>query len=593
MIPESFVQELLARVDIVDVVERYVPLRKAGANYSACCPFHSEKTPSFTVSPSKQFYHCFGCGAHGSAIGFMMQHAGIGFIEAVEDLASSVGLQVPHEERNRAERAKKAPLTELMARAMRFYREQLKVSEKAVDYFKRRGVSGEIAAKFGLGYAPDGWQGLEQAFPDYADQALVECGLVIVNDQGRRYDRFRDRVMFPILDQRGNVIGFGGRVIGEGEPKYLNSPETPLFEKGRELYGLPQARKAIQETNCVIVVEGYMDVVGLAQLGVENVVASLGTATTGHNIHRLLKQAGRIVFCFDRDSAGDRAARRAMENSLEHLEDGKQIEILQMPGNQDPDEYVREHGREAFDGLITAGATRLSEYLVREVRKPVGASIDQQFNLATAEGRAQLVQEAKPLLQRISAPILRVQITKAVADLARVSQAELEAECGLKPLTRGRHAPAQTKQRPAPSSVEHKLLEILLHKPEWSARLPLNLIDPELIESAALTAIADAIEHGELPSGGFGLMLEFFRGTPHEALIAEIVASMVDEVDLGALEAVFNDAIAHLRQVAISLEIKRLSDRAKGGLSLEDRQRLTELLAQKRSAGPSAGGGAV
>ncbi|MCC7312034.1 MAG: DNA primase, partial [Sulfuritalea sp.] len=246
MIPESFVQELLARVDIVDVVERYVPLRKSGANYSACCPFHSEKSPSFTVSPSKQFYHCFGCGAHGSAIGFLMQHAGIGFIEAVEDLASSVGLQVPHEERNAEIRAKKAPLTELMARAMMFYREQLKVSPKAVDYLKNRGLTGEIAAKFALGYAPDAWQGLQQVFPDYDDPALVECGLVIVNEQGRRYDRFRDRVMFPIQDQRSNVIGFGGRVIGEGEPKYLNSPETPLFEKGRELYGLPQARKAIQ-----------------------------------------------------------------------------------------------------------------------------------------------------------------------------------------------------------------------------------------------------------------------------------------------------------------------------------------------------------
>ncbi len=593
MIPESFVQDLLARVDIVDVVERYVPLKKSGANYSACCPFHSEKTPSFTVSPSKQFYHCFGCGAHGSAIGFLMQHAGIGFVEAVEDLASSVGLQVPQEERNRAERAKKAPLTELMARAMMFYRDQLKASPKAVDYLKGRGLTGEIAAKFGLGYAPDGWQGLQQVFPDYNDAALVECGLVIVNEAGRRYDRFRDRVMFPIQDQRGNVIGFGGRVIGEGEPKYLNSPETPLFEKGRELYGLPQARKAIQESDCAIVVEGYMDVVGLAQLGVENVVASLGTATTGHNIHRLLKQASRLVFCFDRDNAGDRAARRAMENSLEHLEDGKQIEILQMPGNQDPDEFVREHGRAEFDRLIAAGATRLSEYLIREVRKPVGESIDKQFDLASAEGRAQLVQEAKPLLQRISAPILRVQITKAVADLARVTQAEMEAECGLKPLARSRYGPAQMKQRPIPSSIEYKLLQILLHKPEWAARLPLELIDRERVEGDALIAIANAIEHGELPAGGFGLLLEFFRGTPHEALISGIAANMVEAVDLGALEAMFNDSVAHLRQVALTAEIERLTARARQGLSAEERQRLAELLAKKRTAAPSASNGPI
>lgn len=330
MIPESFIQELLARVDIVDVIERYVPLKKGGANYQACCPFHSEKTPSFTVSPSKQFYHCFGCGAHGSALGFLMQYSGLGFVEAVEELAHSAGLQVPRiaSERLQTARAWQAPLTELMLRAAHFYKDQLKASPKAIDYLKRRGLTGEIAAKFGLGYAPDDWQGLQKVFPDYNDQALVECGLIIVNDQGRRYDRFRDRIMFPILDQKGNVIGFGGRIIGQGEPKYLNSPETPLFEKGRELYGIVPARRAIHEADTVIVVEGYMDVVGLAQLGVENVVASLGTATTGHNAQRLLRQANRVIFCFDRDAAGDRAARRAMENSLEFLEDGKRLDIL-------------------------------------------------------------------------------------------------------------------------------------------------------------------------------------------------------------------------------------------------------------------------
>ena len=418
MIPESFIQELLARVDIVDVIERYVPLKKGGANYQACCPFHTEKTPSFSVSPSKQFYHCFGCGAHGSALGFLMQYSGLGFIEAVEDLAHSVGMQVPRvSERTQTERAKKAPLTELMLRAARFYKDQLKVSPKAIDYLKGRGLTGEVAARFGLGYAPDDWQGLQSVFPDYNDPALVECGLVIENDQGRRYDRFRDRIMFPIQDQRGNVIGFGGRVIGQGEPKYLNSPETPLFEKGRELYGLSQARRAIHDSDTVIVVEGYMDVVGLAQLGVENVVASLGTATTGHNAQRLLRQANRVVFCFDRDSAGDRAARRAMENSLEFLEDGKRVDILQMPGNQDPDEYIREQGKAAFDNLVTSGTTPLSEFLIREVRKPAGESIDKQFNLATAEGRAQLIREAKPLLQRIAAPVLRTQVVKVVASL--------------------------------------------------------------------------------------------------------------------------------------------------------------------------------
>ena len=584
MIPESFVQELLARVDIVDVVERYVPLRKSGANYSACCPFHSEKSPSFTVSPSKQFYHCFGCGAHGSAIGFLMQHAGIGFIEAVEDLASSAGLQVPHEERNRAERAKKAPLTEIMGRAMMFYREQLKTAPKAIDYLKGRGLTGEVAAKFGLGYAPDGWQGLQQVFPDYNDAALVECGLVIVNEQGRRYDRFRDRVMFPILDQRGNVIGFGGRVIGQGEPKYLNSPETPLFEKGRELYGLTQARQAIRDSDTVIVVEGYMDVVALAQHGVGNAVATLGTACTPTHVQKLLRQASKVVFCFDGDAAGRKAAWRALEASLEQLSDDKSAGFLFLPPEHDPDSFVRAEGAETFRRLVTHPTT-LTEFLLRELK----AGVD----LASAEGRARLVHEAKPHLQKLAAPILRVQLVKAVAVAAALTQVEVETQCDLKPAARGRPAPPRTKQRPTPSSVEYKLLQIVLHKPEWAARLPLDLIDRERAEGEALNAIADAIEHGELPAGGFGLLLEFFRATPHEALVSGIAANMVESVDLGALEAMFNDSVAHLRHGALTAEIERLTARARQGLSAEERQRLAELLAKKRPAAPSAANGPI
>ena len=573
MIPDSFVQELLARVDIVDVVERYVPLRKGGANYSACCPFHSEKTPSFTVSPSKQFYHCFGCGAHGSAIGFVMQYSGIGFIDAIEELAASAGLSVPRAEKQRDVQVKKAPLTDLMSRAMHFYREQLKNSPKAVDYLRARGLTGEIAARFGLGYAPEGWQGLQQVFPNYNDEALIECGLLIQNDQGRRYDRFRDRIMFPILDQRSNVIGFGGRVIGNDEPKYLNSPETPLFEKGRELYGLPQARRAIQAHDTVLVVEGYMDVVGLAQHGVAHVVATLGTAATDANVQKLLKLASRVVFCFDRDSAGDRAAWRAMEVSLAHLADNKAVEILQMPGSQDPDEFIRQHGMDAFMHQAK-NATRLSEFLVRELVKnnpPV-----------TAENRAKLVHEAKPLLQKIAAPILRIQIVKEIAARAQVSQAEVEAQCGLKPLMRNRYAPAQMKQRPAPSSIEHKLLAIVLQKPTWAARLPLGLLHAELPETAALQTIAQAVSHGELAACGLGGMVEFFRGSSHEALIAEMTTVSEEATDITALETMFNDAIVHLQQSQLTAEIERLKEQARQGLSLEERKRLTELLAKKR-----------
>ena len=578
MIPNSFIQDLLARIDIVDVVERHVPLRKAGANYSACCPFHSEKSPSFTVSPAKQFYHCFGCGAHGSAIGFLMQHTGIGFIEAVEELATKVGMQVPHEHRaDRAAGASRAPLSEIMAQAAHFYKEQLKAAPKAIDYLKQRGLTGEIAARYGLGYAPGEWQGLQRIFQDYDHPDLVECGLVIASDQGRRYDRFRDRIMFPILDQRGNVIGFGGRVIDQGEPKYLNSPETPLFEKGRELYGLSQARKAVHDNGSIIVVEGYMDVVGLAQLGVENVVASLGTATTGMHIQKLFKQANRVVFCFDRDKAGDKAAWRAMDVSLEYLADDKTLEILQMPGGQDPDEFIREHGKPAF--LHHADhATKLSEFMVR--------TLENRCNPTSAEGRAQLVHEAKPLLQKISAPILRTQIAQAIARLAQLSLADIEAECGLKPLQRRRFATPASRHRPTPSSIEYKLLEIVLHRPEWAARLPLELIDARRPEGEVIVQIADAITHGELPAGGLGVILEFFRNTPFEPLIAAIAAPLAgqNEIDPSALEGVLNDAVERLRETALSQEIEQLTLRAKHGLTSEEKRRLTELLTKKQLA---------
>ncbi|MGB8434573.1 MAG: DNA primase, partial [Burkholderiales bacterium] len=356
MIPESFKNDLLNRVDIVDVINARVPLKKAGANFVACCPFHTEKTPSFTVSQPKQFYHCFGCGAHGNAIGFLMEYAGLGYVDAVKDLADLVGMKLPEfEPRGGAREVPQGPdLYEFMDRAAQFYRDSLKQAPNAIEYLKGRGLTGKIAARFGIGYAPGAWQSLQAVFPDYAEKALVECGLVIENEQGKRYDRFRDRIVFPILNQRGRVIGFGGRILsapqgddgaettgegkgspgptsregkgspgptsGEGKgspgPKYLNSPETPLFEKGRELYGLVQARNAIRAAGRAVVVEGYMDVVALAQNGVENVVATLGTATTPVHVQRLLRLTDEVVFCFDGDAAGRRAAWHALEVSL-------------------------------------------------------------------------------------------------------------------------------------------------------------------------------------------------------------------------------------------------------------------------------------
>ena len=582
MIPDSFIQELLDRVDIVDVVQRYVPLKKAGANYSACCPFHSEKSPSFTVSPTKQFYHCFGCGAHGSAIGFIMAHQGLGFVDAVEELAGNLGLTVPNEGRSQNPQyaEKKTSMTELMAQAQRYYKEQLKKSPRAIDYLKGRGLTGEIAARFGLGYAPDEWQGLESVYPDYKSPDLATVGLVIDNEQGRRYDRFRDRIMFPILDARSNVIGFGGRIIKpEDTPKYMNSPETPLFDKGRELYGLTQARQAIRDTNTVIVVEGYMDVVALAQHGVGNAVATLGTATTGDHVHKLMRQAEKIVFCFDGDKAGRKAAWRALENSLPHLADDHSIGFLFLPPEHDPDSYVREHGAEAFQRLA-AHPTTLVEFLLRELGNRVEGN--------GADSGRLLVTEAEPLVKQIAAPLLRLQLLKQLAADSGFSQAELEARYELKPmLPPSRRPPPAPRSRPSARPIEHTLLEIVLQQPTWASRVPLELIPDKSPEAAVLHAIANQLEHGELPAGGVGMLLEHFRNSPHEAVIARFAGHLAEEIDEAELEAVLNDAVERIRNTGLADEISALTAQARnGGLDAADQQRLMDLLRRKSSAKP-------
>jgi DNA primase len=422
VIPQSFIQDLLARVDVVDVVGRHVKLKKAGANYLGLCPFHGEKSPSFTVSPTKQFYHCFGCGAHGSAVGFLMEHGGLSYVDAIHELAQSVGLQVPREASPNEEASRRDPgLYDLMALAARFYRQRLKDSPRAIDYLKGRGLAGETAARFAIGYAPEGWRSLQAAVPDYSVASLVECGLVIESGDEpatrKRYDRFRDRIMFPIRNPRGQVIGFGGRVIDNGEPKYLNSPETPLFAKGRELYGLFEAREALRSANSVIVVEGYMDVVMLAQHGVGNAVATLGTATTADHVRKLLRIVDRVVFSFDGDTAGRKAAWRALEACLPHAADTKRLEFLFLPPEHDPDSYVRAHGLEGFDALLKT-ALPLSEYMIQ--------ALSARVDLSEPEGRAQFLALARPLLQAMPMAALRLQLMHRVAEVGEVAPAELE-----------------------------------------------------------------------------------------------------------------------------------------------------------------------
>ena len=453
-IPQSFIQELLARVDVVDIVGRYVQLKKGGANFMGLCPFHGEKSPSFSVSPAKQFYHCFGCGKNGNAISFLMEHAGMGFVEAVQDLAQGVGLQVPDDdispqekERAAAARQKQATLTDVLEKAGDAYRRQLRESQRAVAYFKGRGVSGAIAKRYGLGYAPEGWRSLASVFPHYDDPLLEESGLVIVSDEdgGKRYDRFRDRVMFPIRNVKGECIGFGGRVLGDDKPKYLNSPETPVFHKGRELYGLFEARTAIREAGYALVTEGYMDVVALAQLDFPNAVATLGTACTPEHVQKLLRFTESVVFSFDGDSAGRRAARKALDAALPHATDTRSIKFLFLPAEHDPDSFIRAHGTDAFAQHV-ANAVPLSRFLVD--------AASEGCDLGTAEGRARMASNARPLWTSLPDGVLKRQLLGDLAEQTQLNARDLSdlwhqgsARDDMRPPNAG-HPPRQAPRTP-------------------------------------------------------------------------------------------------------------------------------------------------
>jgi len=426
VLPNGFIQELLSRVDVVEVVGRHVELKRAGTVHKGLCPFHGEKTPSFTVSPSRQTYHCFGCGAHGDAIRFLMENQGLHFMDAVRDLAQRVGVVVPEseaspEERARAaeQREKQASLSEVLERAGQHYKASLKASPRAIEYLKGRGVTGEIAARFGLGYAPAGWRSLASVFGQYDDPALVEAGLVIVQGEGddqKRYDRFRDRIMFPIRSVRGEVIGFGGRVIDDGEPKYLNSPETPVFVKGRELYGLYEARAALREAGYALVVEGYMDVVALAQSGFGHSVATLGTACTADHVAKLFRFTDQVVFSFDGDAAGRRAAARALEAALPHASDHRRVRFLFLPPEHDPDSFVRERGAAAFEQAV-ADAVPLSRQLLEHSAR--------DCELDSAEGRARMLTQARPLWDALPDGALRAQLLDDLAQRARMAVHDL------------------------------------------------------------------------------------------------------------------------------------------------------------------------
>ncbi len=452
-IAQSFIQELLARADVVEVVGRYVQLKKSGANFMGLCPFHAEKTPSFSVSPAKQFYHCFSCGKHGDAINFLMEHTGASFTEAVHELAQQCGLSVPEDTRSPQEKARdaqqsqrRATLSQVLARASQAYRQRLKDAPRAIGYLKKRGLTGQIASRFALGYAPEGWRTLAGVFPDYADPLLVESGLVVAGEgEGgpeRRYDRFRDRIMFPIRSVKGEVIGFGARVLGNEKPKYLNSPETPVFHKGSELYGLYEARAALREKGYALVVEGYMDVVALAQLGFANAVATLGTACTPQHVQKLFRFTASVVFSFDGDAAGQRAASKALQAALPYASDTRSVKFLFLPGGHDPDSFIRTEGAQAFAAAVAA-AEPLSRFLLQTAA--------QDCDMSSAEGRARFAAQARPLWQQLPAGALAQQILADIAQQTQIDARELAQLWGQSRSASGASGASGTHARSAPS----------------------------------------------------------------------------------------------------------------------------------------------
>jgi DNA primase len=562
MIPRDFIDTLLARVDIVDVIDRRVPLKKAGQNYQACCPFHSEKTPSFTVSPTKQFYHCFGCGAHGTALGFLMEYEHMGFPDAVAALAQDVGLPVP--ESGEPDRPRPPPaLWDALEQAAQFYRQQLKQTPRAIDYLKQRGLTGAIAARYGIGYAPDG-SPLKQVFTDYTADALAASGLVIDGDRGR-YDRFRDRIMFPIKNVKGQIVGFGGRVLDQGEPKYLNSPETPLFHKGSELYGLFEARAAIKAAGRVIVVEGYMDVVALAQHGVEFAVAALGTATTPIHARTLLRHSDRLIFAFDGDNAGPQG-RLARAGKLAGSAAGRQGSQLPVPARRRRPRQLHPPPRPGRLSCNCWTPIRCRSRRFWCANCARGRKLDSQ------EGRAALIKEAKPLLGKIAAPLLASLIQRQIAELAHLQADELGL-MGAKPSV-ARRTPQRPQRRPAPSRVR-SLARTLLMNPQRAAEVDpcwLDVNDPLSERMGELLNWLREVEQLSLPA-----LAEAARGSALETLVDELMTDLLDKDDSWDWNAEFDGAVKQLRDDWQRRRWQQLAARPLSSLSASERQELTEL----------------
>ncbi|EPA0496151.1 DNA primase [Vibrio parahaemolyticus] len=577
-IPRSFIDDLLARLDIVDIIDARVKLKKKGKNYGACCPFHNEKTPSFSVSQEKQFYHCFGCGAHGNAIDFMMEFERLEFVEAIEELASYLGLDVPREQRSggggqfnsgpQASSSEKRSLYDLMGSIAQFYRNQLKQpsSKVAIEYLKDRGLSGEIVQKFGIGYVADEWDLVRKNFGQNKDNQdmLVTGGMLIENDKGNRYDRFRGRIMFPIRDRRGRVIGFGGRVLGEGTPKYLNSPETPIFHKGKELYGLYEVLQAHREPAQILVVEGYMDVVALAQYGVDYSVASLGTSTTGDHIQMLFRQTNTVVCCYDGDRAGKEAAWRALENALQFLKTGNTLKFLFLPDGEDPDSYVRKYGKAAFEQQIEQ-STPLSSYLFDNLIEL------HQINLGNNEGKSALRAYASALIDKIPDPYFQELLEKLLDERTGFDNRLRQPR---KKISETRPQPHKEIKR----TPMREVIALLIQNPSYAQMVP-DLSSVRDLSIPGLSLFADVLDKCQAhPHINTGQLLEHWRNSQNEAHLSRL-ASWDIPLDEDNQEEIFLDSLDKIIAQCVEKQIENLQAKARSvGLSAEEKRELLALM---------------
>jgi len=583
-IPQSFIDELIERTNIVEVIGLRVPLKKAGREYRACCPFHNEKTPSFWVSPEKQFYHCFGCGAHGTALGFLIEHDRLPFPEAVEELAQSLGLAVPHEGGTAPPPKRNESLFDLMEKVARFYAASLESNRRAQDYLSGRGLQPATLTRFGIGYAPDSWNEVLRRFGagDEARHQLSECGLIIERDSEapaprsgeRHYDRFRDRIMFPIRDARGRVIAFGGRVLDKGEPKYLNSPETVLFHKGRELYGMYETRQSRAPLSRLLVVEGYMDVVRLHQAGVQYAVATLGTATTADHLKRVFQLVSEVVFSFDGDRAGRAAAWRALQNALPEAVEGRELRFLFLPEGEDPDTLVGKEGREAFERRLSTEALPLSEYFVRE--------LGERVMTRGADGRAKVAQAARPLLLQVPEGVYRRLLTERLAQ-AFGFQRTPEGIAELLGIRIGENPTASESRQGGAGrgSLVRQAVRLLLHFPQVAADIPeerlqrIRALDEPGID--VLSALIDELRI--TPAQTTAQVLERWRGRPGEPHLARLAGmeSMVRDAAAAARE--LDEALGRLHQESVRRQLDALLEKDRNlGLSEVEKLELQQLM---------------